>query len=240
MTTTVIGDIHGWADRLERLLPQCEGSLLFVGDLIDRGPDAARVVARVRSLVDAGDAQVVMGNHEFALVRGLGVPSLGYPGDAALFRAWWQFYGGAQVCASYGVDLGDAEALRRAMGDDLEWLARLPWVVEHRIAEETLLICHAGLASRPWASQMQSLRHPQDWFAPTADLPPALYERRNAMLPPDLPPDHVVVNGHQPISEPAVALQHCCIDTSGGKPRHRLSGVVFPARRIIDSGEGHP
>lgn len=73
----IIGDIHGHAEELVRLLldlgyqrhghgfRHADRMVLFVGDLIDRGPAIADVIQIVRSMVDAGDALVVMGNHEF-------------------------------------------------------------------------------------------------------------------------------------------------------------------------------
>lgn len=73
----VIGDIHGCADDLETLLDQmgyevCDGAYrhpsrtaVFVGDLIDRGPDQLRVLQAVKAMVDAGSARMVLGNHEF-------------------------------------------------------------------------------------------------------------------------------------------------------------------------------
>jgi hypothetical protein len=73
----VIGDIHGCADPLETLLEamgyqHADGAYrhpnrhaVFVGDLIDRGPQQLRVLELVKAMVDAGSAQIVMGNHEF-------------------------------------------------------------------------------------------------------------------------------------------------------------------------------
>lgn len=74
----VIGDIHGHFDKLAALMkrmgyaPNGESfsaphgrQAIFVGDLIDRGPDQIKVLTAVRAMVDAGDARVVMGNHEF-------------------------------------------------------------------------------------------------------------------------------------------------------------------------------
>ena len=77
MAFDVIGDIHGQAGPLERLLRQMgyretdgvyrheSRTAVFVGDLVDRGPHQRRVVELVRRMVDAGSAQMVMGNHEF-------------------------------------------------------------------------------------------------------------------------------------------------------------------------------
>jgi len=74
----VIGDIHGYAAPLESLLRRMgyvpHGTCwraphgrkaIFVGDLIDRGPEQVRVVETVRSMVDDCQALCVLGNHEF-------------------------------------------------------------------------------------------------------------------------------------------------------------------------------
>ncbi len=75
----IIGDVHGCATQLERLLADLdyapsdgagayrhpERGAVFVGDLIDRGPEQLRVLEIVKPMVDGGNAQIVMGNHEF-------------------------------------------------------------------------------------------------------------------------------------------------------------------------------
>jgi hypothetical protein len=73
----LIGDIHGHADELVELLEKLgydrrrghfahsSRQAVFVGDFIDRGPQIREALAIVRSMVDAGAAQAVMGNHEF-------------------------------------------------------------------------------------------------------------------------------------------------------------------------------
>lgn len=77
----LIGDVHGDADRLKRLLgilgyhhtggamSHPEGRrAVFVGDLVDRGPKIAETLRIVRTLVDGGTALMVLGNHEFNLL----------------------------------------------------------------------------------------------------------------------------------------------------------------------------
>lgn len=73
----IIGDVHGHADRLLALLDamdyrQVDGVwrhpdriAVFVGDLVDRGPQQLETVNIARSMVDAGTAKITMGNHEF-------------------------------------------------------------------------------------------------------------------------------------------------------------------------------
>lgn len=72
-----IGDIHGHGLKLEALLKKLgyskennvyrhsERMVFFLGDYIDRGPDIPLTLNIVRSMVDAGSAIALMGNHEF-------------------------------------------------------------------------------------------------------------------------------------------------------------------------------
>ena len=73
----IIGDIHGEADALERLLHKLDYELtdgcwrhgsrkvIFLGDFIDRGPEQKRVLETVMPMVRSGNTLAVMGNHEF-------------------------------------------------------------------------------------------------------------------------------------------------------------------------------
>ena len=73
----IIGDVHGSADKLERLLDamgysnddgtwkHSERQAVFVGDFIDRGPRQLDSIAIPRAMVEAGSALAVIGNHEF-------------------------------------------------------------------------------------------------------------------------------------------------------------------------------
>jgi Calcineurin-like phosphoesterase len=73
----LVGDIHGHADALHRLLreldyAEIEGvfrhpkrQMVFVGDFIDRGPQQKEVLRIARAMCEAGTAMAVMGNHEF-------------------------------------------------------------------------------------------------------------------------------------------------------------------------------
>lgn len=80
----IIGDVHGCASALRRLLERlgyCEGpqgyvysdaekprQAVFVGDLIDRGDEVVETLAIVKAMWDVGNAQVVMGNHELTAI----------------------------------------------------------------------------------------------------------------------------------------------------------------------------
>ena len=73
----LIGDIHGHADKLEKLLTamgytvrhgvwQHTGrQVVFMGDYIDRGPKIKETLAIVRRMVETGNAIAIMGNHEY-------------------------------------------------------------------------------------------------------------------------------------------------------------------------------
>jgi len=73
----LIGDIHGYADDLTKLLKRLgyrkkDGcyrhpgrKVIFLGDFIDRGPRILETLEIARTMVDAGKALAVMGNHEY-------------------------------------------------------------------------------------------------------------------------------------------------------------------------------
>lgn len=74
----IIGDIHGEIGALRSLLRQLgydasgrhpdSRRLVFLGDLVDRGPDSPAVVDTVMALVENGRAQCVLGNHELNIL----------------------------------------------------------------------------------------------------------------------------------------------------------------------------
>jgi hypothetical protein len=76
----IIGDIHGHADELVALLGQLgyklgagvyrhpSRTVIFLGDLIDRGPKIPEALGIVRRMVEAGSAQALMGNHELNIL----------------------------------------------------------------------------------------------------------------------------------------------------------------------------
>ena len=73
----IIGDVHGCGHALETLLKDMgyskrqgiyqhpERKVIFVGDIVDRGPRIREALAIVYEMVQAGQAQMVMGNHEY-------------------------------------------------------------------------------------------------------------------------------------------------------------------------------
>ncbi|MCF4128454.1 metallophosphoesterase family protein [Methylobacterium sp. SyP6R] len=102
MLTYAIGDIHGRADLLARLLARIEEHragrprrLVFLGDAVDRGPDSAEVIAILRDL-QAGEPEAVtclMGNHEAMLLDAAAGTNLDL----------WRLNGAGPTLASYGV-----------------------------------------------------------------------------------------------------------------------------------------
>lgn len=73
----IIGDVHGCAETLARLLEklgyrreagvyrQPGRQVIFLGDIIDRGPRIREALALVRAMVEAGEARMILGNHEY-------------------------------------------------------------------------------------------------------------------------------------------------------------------------------
>jgi Calcineurin-like phosphoesterase len=91
MNLDVIGDVHGQYDKLVELLEHLgyhdtdgtwrhpSRTVVFVGDLIDRGPLQLATIELVRRMADSGSARCVMGNHEFNAIAWV-TPDPEHPG----------------------------------------------------------------------------------------------------------------------------------------------------------------
>lgn len=108
-----IGDIHGRLDLLDELLGQiasdnksrkpARATIVFLGDLIDRGPQSSGVVERLRTYRPSFARTVfLMGNHEEVFLRIMG-------GETDILADWLKF-GGAECIRSYGIDPLDLES----------------------------------------------------------------------------------------------------------------------------------
>ena len=106
-----IGDIHGHLDLLvllESMIMQEAKSrstptlIVYVGDLVDRGPDSRGVIEHclTSALPDDVERLVLCGNHDWTFCEFLLQPTLSHP---------WIGWGGVATLASYGIDLGDFE-----------------------------------------------------------------------------------------------------------------------------------
>jgi hypothetical protein len=235
MAFSFIGDVHGWYDRLLKVLRQCRGLPIFVGDLLDRGPASRQVLEEVQALCAHGEALCVMGNHEYGLVRALGVPELDIPGDPALFEEWQVIYGGDATCDNFGISMDDPEGLRAALGDLLPWMASLPWHLDLFDGRHRYLVVHSGFRTDPLEPQLAEIASVSDWWDPFSPLPPFLYARRVQGIPCDLSLNTWVVSGHTPLPSAVCTTGRILCDTSGGRRDRPLSAVLMPDRRVVTS-----
>ena len=186
----VVGDIHGRVDLLEHLLakvhadlqrrPARKTLLVFVGDLIDRGPSSAQVIERLRCYRRDGVRPVfLLGNHEEVLLRIIG-------GDSSVVDSWLQF-GGLQCLQSYGVTLA---RLRGRSAEEVVEIVRTIIPTEHVEFLETFvdscrfgdyLFVHAGI--RPGVDVDQQSQSDLRWIRD-----PFLFDDSNHGF--------VVVHGH--------------------------------------------
>lgn len=228
-----VGDIHGRLDLLDRLLrtiaddhaarPPAKGLLVFLGDLIDRGPQSAEVVERVRTLELPGFRTVVIaGNHEDAMRRVLG-------GEADQMAGWLRF-GGVQTLASYSCDAVELAAL--ASNDAHKRIAAAVPGAHHRFLAELAdsfrfgdyLFVHAGI--RPGVPLDQQSAEDLRWIRE-----PFLSDRRDHGM--------TVVHGHTISKEVQVVGSRIGIDT-GAYATGRLTAFAIQGaeRWLLDTVDG--
>lgn len=120
-----IGDVHGCIDELQDLLRKCDyrpGDLIvFLGDLVSKGPDSISVVQMAREIGAIG----VRGNHDFEVIR------------------WHQ-----AIKAGVDPPVVGSEHFHIASGltnADMKWMYSLPWFISSK--ELGTLFVHAGFVS---------------------------------------------------------------------------------------------
>lgn len=216
-----IGDVHGRRDLLDGLLTAvlkdviAEGCgarplIIFIGDLIDRGPGSREVVDAVIELKAhrAVDVRVLKGNHEQLAMEFLRDPLTG---------AAWLDLGGRQTLASYGVEMGPLDSLVEMRDAFLEALgqAHLDLLNGMTLFVEVgdYVFVHAGV--RPGVPLYDQSERDLLWIRePFLNADPHRFDR-------------IVVHGHTP-ADAHLGEQRICIDSgayySGSLTCLRLQG----------------
>ncbi len=231
----IIGDVHGCHDELVALEAKIARHAtrhgvtphhVSLGDLVDRGPESAQVVAHMREGVEAGTHSVIMGNHEAimltvlwdlapwpAVVAPSPAPELstvardgeGERGfaralsleDYRQFRRYmWQGQGGYDTLRSYGCDPDDTSSWTLP-ADDLRFLVGLPYHWE----ADGVVATHA-LATRAQLELLRAGRPGADADQDARDAFRKASDRSmwSRALPSNAPdPERVHVSGHTPL-----------------------------------------
>ncbi|GAA1842927.1 polynucleotide kinase-phosphatase [Asanoa iriomotensis] len=226
----VIGDVHGCRSELEALLTRLGWELsrddagrpvnaahpdgrtaVFVGDLVDRGPDSPGVLRLVMGMVRAGTALCVSGNHEAKLLRKLR---------------------GKQVTVSHGL----AESLAQLEGEDDAFVADasafMYGLVSHYILDSgRLAVAHAGIKEEYQGRASGRVRA----FCLYGDTTGETDEYGLPVRYPwadDYRGSATVVYGHTPTVEPQWVNNTICVDTGcvfGGE----LTALRYPERTLV-------
>ncbi|MFB0615544.1 polynucleotide kinase-phosphatase [Streptomyces sp. AGS-58] len=217
----IIGDVHGCSAELESLLAElgyADGvhpggrTAVFVGDLVDRGPDSPGVLRRVMSMVRSGNALCVPGNHENKYGRHLK---------------------GRTVRHTHGL----AETVEQMRGESEEFRSEvrefIDGLVSHYVLDGgRLVVCHAGLPEKYHGRTSGRVRShalygdttgETDEFGLPVRYPWAEDYRGRA----------AVVYGHTPVPEATWLNNTICLDTGavfGGK----LTALRWPERELVD------
>jgi protein phosphatase len=226
----LIGDVHGCLPELLALLDRLgyavttdplgrpvdavhpEGRRpLFLGDLVDRGPDSVGVLRLAMGMVDAGHALAVPGNHEHKLVRALD---------------------GRDVTVGNGL----AGTLAQLDGEDAEFRARVrafcDGLVAHLVLDEgRLVVAHAGLTERFHNRASGRVRS----FALYGDTTGETDEHGHPVRldwAADYRGSAAMVYGHIAVERPTWVNNTLCVDTGcvfGGY----LTALRWPEREIV-------
>lgn len=212
-----IGDVHGCdlahAALLERIAedhaarPVEEAVIVHLGDLIDRGPDSAAVLARVaKGSPIAGEMINLRGNHEELCLAAID--------DGGQTAALWRRNGGEACLTDWGVPKkAPSEAWERFIPPGQLSVLRHQRSFYRRGG---YFFAHAGL--RPGVPLMEQDPHDLIWI-------------REPFLSWPAPHEAVVIHGHTPKSKPVIRTNRIGVDTGavyGGK----LTAIVLEEDRM--------
>ncbi len=222
----IIGDVHGCPDELVQLLAllgyqvAADGRdathpdgrrAVFVGDLVDRGPDTPAVLRLVMGMVGSGHAVCIPGNHEAKLLRALR---------------------GSKVTASHG--LAETLAQLQAQPPELrnQVVEFIDGLVSHFVLDDgRLVVAHAGLREDMQGRASGAVRSFALYGDTTGETDEYGLPVRYAWAE-DYRGDAVVVYGHTPVPEATWLNKTICIDTGcvfGGK----LTALRYPERELV-------
>lgn len=230
-----VGDIHGALDRLRTAhdwiaadrarTGDAEAPVIHLGDLVDRGPDSAGVIAFLLEGIARGAPWIALkGNHDRLFEAFLADPA-GWAGEVAPALAWLRpGFGGAATLASYGVHAPadrpvakvHADALARVPAAHAAFVAGLPlW----HLRDEVLFV-HAGI--RPGVPLARQREADLLWIREEF-----LNDRR----------DHgvLVVHGHTAVPAPEHRGNRVNIDTRAGYGGP-VTAVVIEGREVFVLG----
>jgi serine/threonine protein phosphatase 1 len=230
--TFAVGDVHGHIGKLEALLGRCARfsagapmRLVFVGDYVDRGPDARAVIELLLDLTrhDPDDVICLRGNHEELLLGAAAGQLDMLPGRPTL-SSWLGGNGaGAATLVSYGV-----ERASDLPPQHLAWMAMLP----ARYDDGRRLFVHAGV--RPGCALEHQVEEDLVWI-------------REPFLSHDGSFGRLVVHGHTPVAarRPDLRANRLNLDSGAGYDGP-LTAAVFddhqrdPIAFLNDRGEMRP
>lgn len=138
--TYVLSDIHGNERRFDSVLAQIclqpEDTLYVLGDVIDRHPGGIRILRRIMAMPNA---KMLLGNHEYMMLRALGFPYDDYADDGRALAHWYR--NGGKVTHSHWKRL--RKSLRKSI---LEYLLHLPLSMDVEVDGNSYLLVHSAPA----------------------------------------------------------------------------------------------
>lgn len=248
--------------KLQKTVNVDEYVIVFLGDFVDRGENVNACLDWLIQLQKSrkpGMTRFIMGNHDYACGLFLGLWE--EPKNFSFCETWKDYkfqdelwvdksgkdqhlkmhlqgrrWGGAQNMSvysaeetfeSYGCQLGDRDGLLKKMPKEhKEFIKQLPWV----LVSEHYIFVHGGLLyDVPVKDQLKLL------FERDVKLDRVLQLSDRYLFKAPKECSRCVVSGHVRVHQVLFEKNRIMCDTSGGIPYNKLSAVILPQNKVVDS-----
>lgn len=214
-----IGDVHSNYEELVKLLdilkPKKHDTLIFLGDIIDKGKGARLTLEKIQKILKEFKSIFIMGDHEYVWQDYL--KNGNKEREEFILK-----YGGKETLDDYSIALSEIENIPKIRSALKDYLKLIKIMKPYLIISEFILL-HAGLFESQFDSKKLELEE-HNYFIRPEKIKKKKYLDK-----------YRVISGHTFLGEePFISEENVIIDTGAGYKKY-LSAYVIEEKKVVRS-----
>jgi serine/threonine protein phosphatase 1 len=215
----VIGDLHSNHEELSKLLnilkPKKQDTLIFLGDILDKGKDARLTLEKIWEIWKEFNCVFIMGDHEYVWYDYL--ENGNKEREEFILK-----YGGKETLDDYSIpssEIGNMAKIKVALKDYLKLIK----IMKPYLVLSEFILLHAGLLESQFDSKKIDFEE-YNFFIRPEKIKKRKYLDR-----------YRLISGHTFLGEePSISKESVIIDTGAGYKRY-LSAYIIEEKKVVRS-----